>query len=78
MDTEAHRTTKRFLTTNEASKYLAISRRTLERWRLIGDGPPFAKFGHLCRYAVDDLDCWAASTRRTSTGDPGREIRPAT
>ncbi len=66
---------KRFLTTCEASQYLAVSRRTLERWRLVGEGPPFSKLGALCRYAIDDLDRWAASTRRNSTSVSGPEAR---
>jgi excisionase family DNA binding protein len=76
MGTNNNHDTKRFLTTDEASRYLAVSGRTLERWRLVGEGPPFSKLGALCRYAVDDLDRWAASTRRNSTSDPGPELHP--
>ena len=68
---------RRFMTTGEAAQYLSISKRTLETWRRVGGGPPFSRLGRLCRYAIDDLDEWAAAGRRTSTSDPGPEPRPA-
>ncbi len=34
-----------YLTSEETAELLKISRRTLERMRLTGDGPPFMKIG---------------------------------
>ena len=35
------------LTTEEAAKYLRLSPRTLERYRVTGEGPRFLKVGRL-------------------------------
>jgi excisionase family DNA binding protein len=59
------------LSTVEAAKYLQMSRRTLEKFRVTGGGPPYHKLGRLVRYLLRDLDKWIARGRRTSTSDPG-------
>ena len=38
------------LTTNEAAKYVRLSPRTLERYRVTGEGAPFLKIGRLVFY----------------------------
>lgn len=53
--------------TAEAAKYLVMSERTLERWRLQGAGPTYIKIGSLVRYDRDDLEAWEQSMR--SHGD---------
>ena len=35
------------------------------------NGPRFAKFGHSVRYAVLELEAWAAARLRMSTSDSG-------
>lgn len=50
--------TQRWLDTDAAGAHLNISPRTLERWRVDGRGPPYSKFGRLCRYSVEELDRW--------------------
>ena len=62
-----------FYLTREASEYLGLSHRTLEKFRVAGGGPPFHKFGRRVLYSREDLDGWAASRRRRSTSDPGPE-----
>jgi excisionase family DNA binding protein len=57
------------LTTEEASRLLSVSPRTLERLRLSGGGPAFYKCGRLVRYRQDDLDSWIASHQRHSTSE---------
>lgn len=42
-----------------ASTYLGLSRRTLQNWRVRGQGPRFAKFGKSVRYQAAELDRWA-------------------
>ena len=69
----------RFLSTPAAAAYLSdglkpLSPRTLEKWRVTGDGPPFHRWGSgrgRVFYSRRDLDAWAASRWRRSTSDPG-------
>jgi predicted site-specific integrase-resolvase len=62
-----------FLTERETAELLRVSVRTLQRWRLTGDGPPFCAFGGRRLYARGDVMSWASSQRRRSTSDPGTE-----
>ncbi len=66
-----------YLSTRQAAEYLGLSTRTLDRYRVSGDGPVFHRFGGRVRYLRDDLDAWAASRRRRSTSDDGAGDRPA-
>ena len=45
-----------FLTTREASAFLRISKPTLERWRMEGRGPRYAKIGHRVLYPRVELE----------------------
>ncbi|PRD41052.1 DNA-binding protein [Phyllobacterium phragmitis] len=60
----------RFVDTEAAARYLALSAHTLECYRSRGGGPAYYKFGKWVRYAVDDLDAWAASCRRSTAASP--------
>jgi excisionase family DNA binding protein len=60
-----------FLPTREAASLLGLSPRTLEKFRLSGEGPAFYKFGRRCLYQKADLDAWAIGRRRLSTSDSG-------
>ena len=55
--------------TREAAEYLGLSKPTLERYRLTGDGPPFCKLGKSVRYRRVDLDAWLASRLVRSTSE---------
>jgi len=69
----------KYLSTREAANWLGLSPRTLDRYRVSGDGPAFHRFGSRVRYLAADLDDWAAARRRLSTSDDGtagREGRP--
>ena len=57
------------LTTATAALRLGVSPRTLEKWRVSGDGPTFLKVGRRVVYAASDLDTWLAARRRASTSD---------
>ena len=48
-----------YLVQAEAADFLRISERTLERWRVEGNGPRFRKFGRRIVYAQGDLETWA-------------------
>ena len=65
-----------YLNTLEAARHLGLSTRTLERYRVSGEGPVFIKFGGRVRYLREDLDDWAKSRRRRSTSDDGTGERP--
>ena len=67
----------RFLNSRQAADYLGLSTRTLDRFRVSGDGPVFLKFGGRVRYLREDLDAWARSRRRASTSDDGTALAGA-
>ena len=52
-----------------AAARLGLSKSTLAKLRMRGDGPRFVKFGRAVRYDPADLDEFAASRRRLSTSD---------
>ena len=54
---------------HEAAALLRLSERTLERWRVTGDGPPFAKLGRRVGYRPADLETWIASRIVASTSE---------
>ena len=59
-----------FVTQKEAAALLRISARTLERYRVSGDGPRFYRLGRRrILYAREDLLAWAQAGRRTSTSE---------
>ena len=60
-----------YLDTRAAAAHLGLSPRTLDRYRVSGEGPEFYKLGTRVRYRLADLEAWAASRRRRSTSDDG-------
>ncbi len=66
-----------YLTAREAALHLGLSTRTLDRYRVTGEGPVFLRFGGGVRYLREDLDEWARTRRRKSTSDDGTGERPA-
>ncbi len=61
------RLSQRYHNTRAAALYLGLSPRTLEKWRLTGQGPPYTKGGRRCLYRLEDLDVWAEAGMRGST-----------
>jgi DNA-binding transcriptional MerR regulator len=57
----------RHLNQRELAERLNISPRTLERWRWIGEGPPFLKIGGRCVYRLQDIERYEAKQLREST-----------
>jgi excisionase family DNA binding protein len=56
------------LTVEDAAARLKISKHTLNRWRMTGEGPPFIKYGpRLVRYREGALEAWADARTRGST-----------
>ncbi len=62
---------RRYKRTADAAAYIGSTKSTLEKMRLIGDGPVFIRFGRTVVYDIEDLDSWLAKHRRTSTSDIG-------
>ena len=58
-----------FFDTRRAADYLGLSRRTLDGYRVSGDGPAFHRFGNRVRYRRPDLDAGAAHRRATTTAE---------
>jgi predicted DNA-binding transcriptional regulator AlpA len=62
------------LTVEEAATRLKISKHTLNRWRVTGEGPPFVKYGpRLVRYLEAALTDWEKRRTRRSTSDIGAD-----
>ncbi len=60
-----------FLTTSQASKFLNISARTLEKYRLtaMGGGPSFVKYGRAVRYPPSELMSWRNERLMNNTSE---------
>ncbi len=56
-----------FLNTAQAAFYIGLSKRTLEKMRVIGGGPIYRKHGRYVRYHIDDLNAWSEARCKTST-----------
>ena len=57
------------LNTREAAAWLNLSPKTLERYRVSGEGPDFLRTGYRVRYLLEDLEKWASARRWTSTSE---------
>jgi len=64
------------LTQTQAAALLNLSPRTLEKYRVIGGGPKFRKYGTRVRYTLADLNEWSAARTCESTSDPLYTARP--
>lgn len=58
-----------FLTESELSKRWGIPKKTFQRWRWQGGGPPFVKFGGNVRYAMSDITNYEKLNRFFSTSE---------
>ena len=57
------------MNTAEAASYVRLGKPTLDRYRVTGEGPRFAKLGGAVRYRRCDLDDWLASRLVRSTSE---------
>jgi predicted DNA-binding transcriptional regulator AlpA len=60
---------KRLLTVAEAATYVSLSASTLNRLRVTGGGPRYAKLAGKVLYDVHDLDQWIEVSKRGSTSE---------
>ena len=58
-----------YIDVNETAKRLSVSASYLNKLRIAGDGPPFAKFSKSVRYNWRLVQVWAASRMRRSTSE---------
>jgi hypothetical protein len=66
------------LTDRQLALRWSISRRTLQRWRCAGDGPPFLLVGRCVRYRAGDAEDWLAcqnGARLTPAGEVDHDTR---
>ena len=50
-----------------AAKYMGVSRSTLAKWRMKGEGPPYHRCGpRIVYYFQDEIDVWLAECDRRS------------
>ncbi len=57
------------LDTIGAAKFVGVSKRTLEKWRYEGGGPPYLKLGRRVLYCLGDLEEWISRQGRSSTSE---------
>ena len=57
------------LSQREAATLLHLSERTLERWRVAGDGPRFVRLGRSIRYPLTEIEAHIASRVVSSTSE---------
>lgn len=65
---------KAYLTEGEVAERLSVSRKWLQKMRLIGGGIPFCKFGSAVRYPLDAIETFEAAAVRSSTSDAASEL----
>jgi hypothetical protein len=57
----------RMLTPKETANILGVREHLLAKWRSMGGGPRYAKFGRNVRYPQDNLLDWVAARTVTNT-----------
>lgn len=62
----------RWLRVRDAARYLRLGVGTLNKLRLSGGGPRYAKLGAVVVYDIADLDAWASERKVGSTSEPVR------
>jgi predicted DNA-binding transcriptional regulator AlpA len=58
-----------FLTQPEAAVELRFCKRTLDRWRKLGEGPPITKLGRRILYRRSSLQSWLQAREEGQTAD---------
>lgn len=57
-----------------AAEYLGVETQTLAKWRCVGGGPEYFKFGRAVKYQQADLDAWLDERRYAHSGTRVAEI----
>ena len=77
MERESALDALRLLQQREVAELLHVSTRTLEKWRVSGSGPRFAKVGRGCLYRLEEIESWLDSRLRDSTSAESSDGNPA-
>ena len=56
-----------FIDEQQVADMLCQSVRTIQKWRLTGNGPEFHKLGRSVRYRQSDVLAWADTRRKAHT-----------
>jgi excisionase family DNA binding protein len=56
-----------FLSSDYVAEWLVLTRNTLEKWRVRGEGPPFVKVGGRVRYRRSDVLAWVGENTKATT-----------
>ena len=62
------------LDTDQAARYLNVSKSYITKLRCTGGGPRYAKIGRRVNYAISDLDAWREKYVVMSTSQRRPEI----
>ncbi|RIV82739.1 DNA-binding protein [Aurantiacibacter zhengii] len=60
-----------WLTEKQTAQRLHMSQKWLQKTRIVGGGPRFAKFGSTVRYSLADIKAYEQNCLRLSTSDVG-------
>ena len=60
-----------FLTQEEAAAELKVCKRTLDRWRRLGEGPPITRLGRRILYRRSSSQAWLRARERDGHRDNG-------
>jgi hypothetical protein len=60
---------KRRLRTKDAAEYIGLSKSTLEKYRVTGNGPVYSALGRIVVYEIGDLDAFVEARKRISTSE---------
>lgn len=64
-----------FLKQKDVARRWGLSPRTLERWRVVGEGPRFVKVGAHVVYRLRDVEIWEEGQLRGITAGDVRRRR---
>jgi len=57
----------KYMNVNTAAAYCCLSKSTLDKYRVTGNGPMFIKLGKKVVYELTDLDGWIAQNKHANT-----------
>jgi predicted DNA-binding transcriptional regulator AlpA len=60
---------KQLLNEKEVEQVFGLNRRTLQRWRVTGEGPCFIRANRSIRYAVKDIEDFLSVRKHSSTSE---------
>ena len=66
-----------YLNTDDAARFLGLSKQTLAKWRVEGGGPPYRKFGSHVAYRREDLEAFAEGNAFNHTSQYDARARHA-